>query len=97
MARTKSSDRQQNCMREIRERLSLDLPTMASMLGLPYNTYRSYEYGHRPVPTDVITKAQQIERQQRDWFVGWKRRMEAAIARQYPNGIVSEIDPDFVD
>jgi hypothetical protein len=77
-------------LRQIREAVKFDLPSMAAVLGLPYTTYRNYEYGHRPVPDDVIAAARQFQKDDRTVMRDIRRMIEKNIDRQYPQGIPSE-------
>lgn len=78
-------------LREIQESMGLDGPSMAAVLGLKVPSYRSYLYGHRPVPEDVITAARAAQQSDRQFMT----RLVAGVAARYPLGIKSELDPDY--
>lgn len=74
-------------LRRIREAVRFDLPAMAQSLGLPYNTYRSYEYGHRPVPPDVLDRAIDLQKADRAFFRRLKKEINQKIEQDFPFGI----------
>ena len=79
----------------LRKAACFDMPSMALAMGLSYHTYRSYEYGRRAIPTPVIEKAEQVVEANRKFLSDYLNRLNADLDRQYPNGILSEPDPEY--
>ncbi|PYR30471.1 MAG: hypothetical protein DMF90_27600, partial [Acidobacteria bacterium] len=47
-------------MRQYREALELSQPTFAALLGVPQETYRTWDAGRRPVPGKILAQARAL-------------------------------------
>ena len=63
---------------------------MAALLGINYETYRSYEYGRRATPSEVIEKAEAALKADRQWMTDFKKQLGADLDKKYPMGIDSQ-------
>lgn len=78
----------------IRVAMKLDKVCMALALGVAYRTYQDYAGGQRPVPEKVLVKARAEEIRQRELMQRIVVKVQAAIDRQYPLGIPSDLDEE---
>ena len=60
---------------------------MATLLGINYETYRSYEYGRRATPLEVIQKAEAALQADRQWMTDFKKQLGQELDARYPMGI----------
>ena len=84
-------------LREIRESVNYDLRSFAKCIGIPERTLQDYEYGKRKTPVEVVNAALSFRARDRKLTASIIKRAKKEIDRQFPNGILSEVDSDFLD
>lgn len=81
-------------LQQIQERIKFDAPAMAACLGVPYDTYRHFYYGHTKIPANVERAALELE-QINATFMADRYSPGGALDRElnqlYPRGIMSEV------
>jgi hypothetical protein len=78
-------------LRDLQQRIKFDAPTMASCLGIPYQTFRNYIYGANAIPAGVERAALALEVFERECDAARAADGVAAIELQFPHGIPSEV------
>ena len=83
-------------LRELQERIKFDAPSMAACLGVDYEQYRRYYYGHTEIPAKIERAALELEAinvvfMEERYSPGGTLDQELAV--KYPFGIRSEINP----
>lgn len=71
-------------LKEIQDTMHQDAPSMAVLLGLNYETYRSYYYGRRATPPDVLELAEELLAADRAWMTDYKRGLDLELDARYP-------------
>lgn len=81
-------------LKNARTEMRLDLRSMAAVLKMPYRTYQDYEYGKRGISLDVEIKVKTAADRNRQTMARIIAKVDAKIASEFPNGIMSEIQGD---
>lgn len=81
-------------LQELQERIKFDSPSMSACLGINYEQYRRYYYGHTEIPTTVERAALELETinvvfMQERYSPGGS--FDRELSKKYPFGIRSEI------
>lgn len=63
---------------------------MAQLLAIPYPTYQGYETGRRQMPDGFISRVREWQQLDCEFMAGMNERIDVRIAREYPDGIMSE-------
>jgi hypothetical protein len=74
--------------------MGYDARAMSQTLGIDYDQYRHYYYGHCKIPADLAEKVLAAH-----WKVKWAteatiRNITRRIDRDWPGGIMSEVVED---
>lgn len=80
-------------LKRIRIEMKFGVCDMYRTLGLPRRTYQDYEAGKRGIPEDVARRVREAHRRDREFMAGLPARIDAAIEREFPGGVI----PSFQD
>lgn len=80
-------------LRELQDRIKFDAPSIAACLGLTLHCYRKYLYGENPIPEMVIRHALELENINTLFMSELPARVDAAVDKEFPHGIMSEFIP----
>ena len=82
-------------LQSIQKEIKFDCPSMAACLGIPYNTYKNYYYGVNEIPEQIAAKVSEIRRINLEFSATMPERIDAAITKYHPYGIISEVDKEW--
>lgn len=95
MARKKHAELTKEQLRGIRVAMKYSKADMARVLGWPYRTYQDRESGARGISGAQKFCVLRAYAKDRRFFAELPARIDAAIEKEFPNGIPSEPDADF--
>lgn len=87
----KGLNRMQTELKAIREELGFSYGEMAQELGVHKATYQGYETGRRATPPHIISSARDSLARDRAFWAGLPLRVDARLALEFPNGIMSGV------
>ena len=82
-------------LQAIQKEIKFDCPSMAACLGIPYNSYKNYFYGINAIPEQIAANVLIIRDRNIKHRDESPARIEAAIQKFHPYGIISEIDKEW--
>lgn len=68
--------------KKIRRSMGYSIAEFAELLGLNYDTYRSYDSGHRPLPTEVLKNIQDAKNRDVKFFSSLPARVDKALGKK---------------
>jgi predicted transcriptional regulator len=83
-------------LKQIREEIGFDKVSLALELNIAYRTMQDYEGGQRRIPEHIAEKMIALRKQNKAWVKGYAARIDARAAKEFPNGIVSQISESEV-
>lgn len=78
-------------LQQLQKRIKFDCRSMALCMGINYEQYRRYYYGHAVIPASVERAALELEQIQREFDIARDIEYCAFLDQQYPGGILSEV------
>ena len=82
-------------LQSIQKEIKFDAPSMAAVLGIPYNTYKNYYYNVNAIPEEIAAKVLVIRDRNIRHRDEAPARIEAAIQKYHPFGIISDVDKEW--
>lgn len=79
-------------LRTIQETIKFDAPSMAACLVITTRCYYNYLYGVNKIPSQIERAALELEQINRQFIVDATARIDTIAARQFPGGIMSEVE-----
>jgi len=61
---------------------------------MPRRTYQDYEAGNRGIPADLASRIREIYRRDREHMAGIGARIDAALDREFPGGMIPSIQAE---
>ena len=80
-------------LKTLRHNIKFSMADIAACLGVPKSTYQRYEDGTAAIPPTVERAALELQKINEEFTATAPARIDARIVREFPLGIVSEVEP----
>ena len=81
-------------LQEIQKEIKFDAPSMAAVLGIPYNSYKNYYYGINAIPEQIARKVLEIKQINITFMEELPARVDDRVSRQFPFGFLSAMEAE---
>jgi hypothetical protein len=82
-------------IQDIQKRIKFDARSMAACLGIDYDQYRHYYYGHIKIPAGVARAAQEIENIEKEFDIKRDADYCQFLQEKFPFGVPNEARRDL--
>jgi hypothetical protein len=80
-------------LQQLQKRIKFDAPSMALCMGIDYEKYRRFYYGHTVIPVNIERAALELEQIQKEFDIVRAKEHCQFLDTHYPRGIMSEVAP----
>ena len=81
-------------LQSIQKEIKFDCPSMAAVLGMPYNTYKNYYYNCNAIPEQIARKVLEIKQINITFMEELPARVDDRVSRQFPFGFLSATEAE---